>query len=64
MLIITSYEDGIIEVMIHHVGNGSFEKKNCFKSLGFLFSGQINTVIIMEALCTWHSLLPVKHSTK
>jgi hypothetical protein len=26
MLIITSYEDGVIEVMIHHVGNGSFKK--------------------------------------
>lgn len=26
MLIITSYEDGVIEVMIHHVGNGSSEE--------------------------------------
>jgi hypothetical protein len=26
MLIITSYEDGVTEVMIHHVGNGSFEE--------------------------------------
>jgi len=27
MLIITSYEDGVTEVMIYHVGNGSFKKK-------------------------------------
>lgn len=38
MLIITSYEDGVIEVMIHHVGNGSFEETiaSCHWSFNFM----------------------------
>ena len=39
MLINTSHEDGVTEVMIHHVGNGSLKKKNCFVPLEFLFYG-------------------------
>jgi hypothetical protein len=38
MLIITSYEDGVIEVMIHHVGNGSLEETvaSCHWSFNFM----------------------------
>jgi len=39
MLIITSYEDGVTEVMIHHVGNGSLKKKtigSCHWSFNFM----------------------------
>jgi hypothetical protein len=35
MLIITSYEDGVTEVMIHHVGNERNKKNDCFMSLEF-----------------------------
>lgn len=38
MLIFASYEGGVIEVMIHLVGNGSFEKAvaSCHWSFNFM----------------------------
>jgi hypothetical protein len=38
MLIITSYEDGVTEVMIHHVGNGSLKRKRTIASCHWSFN--------------------------